>query len=1007
MRALRKKLLRPRWIAVGLLVAVTAVAAALVSTTTATSADAVPFSNPAHPVIDANWIYEHNFYESNKFIFKVAGSDGCLPSATTCAVGTAGDSNNLPPNYNGAQEFYDWWKGVGTTHTPQPNGKLGLWITPRDHLFPTRTWQGNDAELTIPGAVCAGQQVMLASHNDSTPFSTNGGGPGGQAAGGSLTPMSTMHSGNWGNGSGYDANMGENMNLEELGSVLRWHEVNGTYPARTLKATLYDNEEGGLVGSGFYSAAGTAAAIVAAATAAGDTNIKVTSTANLPVGATIALDAANTENPTVASVGTAATNTTLAAPAAAGDTKIYVASVGGIAVGHNLSVDLANVDSRSVSTVGTAQRTATTLAAPVAAGATNVKVASAANMVVGEKVAVDAGFDNAEFRLITAVGTAGAGGTGVTLDSALTGAHASGNPIQDVGSGITLSAPLDNAHRVTSRVIDSSALGTGITLAAPLAKAHAYGSTVNGSATGLLSDSPQSQIIAVLNNDQDGLNYPTHKWGTGYYMSNLADGNAGPWFNDINATPVSAAPNSIYGTVGIQRLQHNLPAVQAFRQSSENAVTQSLQDLGAKYSFSIPLENPLQFKNTGSVPDTPGIHSVPAYLPGDQARYTPVQDDRTGRTDQVSFGVRGIPSLGDIGVYDGNTDPLVGGNENPYPASAPSKPNINFLYGQDTMSDYFSNLNFFAGGQVHGPGGFDKPSEGLLRGGEFVATYFSYAVASDALGGKAPKPTHPVAFFEQSPKKATATRTVTYDAGFSRDADGSAQGLEYYWDFGDGSVPQKTNNPKVTHTFPAQAGWHDVKLMVSKGDGTKTVSSVGNYRQVEPINFAPTYYPAVPPASEPLPPTPGPAADPCGQLSSDELASFVATSNGPVQGAPIQDGTVGGNVPASLSLTLGPAASFGSFTPGVAKTYDASTTADVITTAGDAALSWSGPNHLTNGPFTMPQPFTVDFSKSIWNAPASHEAVAIGFHQPIAANDALRTGNYVATVTFTLSTTNP
>ena len=59
--------------------------------------------------------------------------------------------------------------------------------------------------------------------------------------------------------------MGELMNLEEIGSVLRWHEVNGTYPERTIKATLYDNEEGGLVGSGHYSAAGTPAAIVTGA----------------------------------------------------------------------------------------------------------------------------------------------------------------------------------------------------------------------------------------------------------------------------------------------------------------------------------------------------------------------------------------------------------------------------------------------------------------------------------------------------------------------------------------------------------------------------------------------------------------------------------------------------------------------------------------------------------------------------------------------------------------------
>ena len=34
-------------------------------------------------------------------------------------------------------------------------------------------------------------------------------------------------------------------------------------------------------------------------------------------------------------------------------------------------------------------------------------------------------------------------------------------------------------------------------------------------------------------------------------------------------------------------------------------------------------------------------------------------------------------------------------------------------------------------------------------------------------------------------------------------------------------------------------------------------------------------------------------------------------------------------MPATLSLTLGTPASFGAFTPGVARTYDASTTANV------------------------------------------------------------------------------
>ena len=37
----------------------------------------------------------------------------------------------------------------------------------------------------------------------------------------------------------------------------------------------------------------------------------------------------------------------------------------------------------------------------------------------------------------------------------------------------------------------------------------------------------------------------------------------------------------------------------------------------------------------------------------------------------------------------------------------------------------------------------------------------------------------------------------------------------------------------------------------------------------------------------------------------------------------------------------------------------------------------------------------------------SNDAVTIGFKQPIGATDALRTGTYAKTLTFTLSTTAP
>jgi hypothetical protein len=118
-------------------------------------------------------------------------------------------------------------------------------------------------------------------------------------------------------------------------------------------------------------------------------------------------------------------------------------------------------------------------------------------------------------------------------------------------------------------------------------------------------------------------------------------------------------------------------------------------------------------------------------------------------------------------------------------------------------------------------------------------------------------------------------------------------------------------------------------------------------------------------------------------------------------------GEVGGTVPATLSLTLGTPASFGAFTPGVDTTYSASTTANVISTAGNAALSVSDPQHLRNGSFLLPDPLQVSLSKASWTAPVSNDPVAIAFSQHIGAGDALRTGTYSATLTFTLSTTSP
>jgi hypothetical protein len=139
---------------------------------------------------------------------------------------------------------------------------------------------------------------------------------------------------------------------------------------------------------------------------------------------------------------------------------------------------------------------------------------------------------------------------------------------------------------------------------------------------------------------------------------------------------------------------------------------------------------------------------------------------------------------------------------------------------------------------------------------------------------------------------------------------------------------------------------------------------------------------------------------------------------------------VGATVSQTLSLTLGTAAAFGPFTPGLAKTYTAKTTANVISTAGDAALSVADPSstapgHLVNGAFSLPSAVKATATSAggaaatggavsgspltllTYAGPVSNDEATVTFAQDIGSNDALRTGAYSKTLTFTLSTTTP
>lgn len=95
-----------------------------------------------------------------------------------------------------------------------------------------------------------------------------------------------------------------------------------------------------------------------------------------------------------------------------------------------------------------------TLVADVAAGATNVKVSDVSNYHVGGTINIDTGDggDRLESRAITAIGTAGIDGTGITFEPGLDAAHSSEARVTGSGNNIAASDPSAGAA-VTPRMI--------------------------------------------------------------------------------------------------------------------------------------------------------------------------------------------------------------------------------------------------------------------------------------------------------------------------------------------------------------------------------------------------------------------------------------------------------------------------------------------------------------------------------------------------------------------------
>ncbi len=141
---------------------------------------------------------------------------------------------------------------------------------------------------------------------------------------------------------------------------------------------------------------------------------------------------------------------TVAAASAAGATNIKVASMEGFEASQKITVDTgANQETAVIAAVGTPGATMMDLATDV--GATVIPVVSVEGFSAGQTITIDSGVNSQTAVVVSAAGRRRP--ATITVAAPLKLAHASGAQVS--GSGITLTAPLGHAHASGAQIAGS------------------------------------------------------------------------------------------------------------------------------------------------------------------------------------------------------------------------------------------------------------------------------------------------------------------------------------------------------------------------------------------------------------------------------------------------------------------------------------------------------------------------------------------------------------------------
>jgi hypothetical protein len=716
-----------RWLwrrrALMLVAAALAAAAGAVAITSAvaTRASAAPSAQES-PVVDVDYLYRQLYGMASSYSYRISGADGPPQDPS--------NPFNVAPTVNGWQELVADWKGELTSTAT--NGPLASYATASDHYF-RRTggyrFDSNDAEVTLPGASCPGQRVLLAAHPDEAPVNPdivgeiNTGSTSGVTGFGAARREITDS--NLGNEGAYDGLSGVAVTLAEYQALLHWYEANGTYPKRTLKVTLLDASRG-KTGDGLFSREGSnyyASNLLPAG----------------PQGQVVLL--ANMD-----SLG-------LDYPAYHFGTQYYWNNVTGGGVPPWFTFIKATPSAPNPAYPDT--------------GAGSPGAAISANSAAIGQLRTD-------------------------LQSAVSAGFA------EQGAKYAFSSPAENPLRYNQQG------------QAP----NPYG----GSAPILPAYSPADQAkFSPVRDDTDALEDEQAFFAKGV-----------PGFT------VSGVKNS---------------------NSDENPYAASVSDTIKATPVIGYAGNQTTFQLGGSTPVAGMTTAAAATAAGDtNVKVASVTNLAVGNAifidsgSSIEYGqIQSIGTAGATGTGVTLVAPLKAAHSSGVPF------NVNQVQPIGFTGDTIDRLNYFASGAPHGAAGQTQPTEELKRALELPAEWTSLLLAGDNYAGATAKPTTPVAYFETTPVNPKSTLTVSFDAGFARAADGSTAGLEYYWDFGDGThAVGKT----VSHTFSGPI-YADVKLAVGKA------GAWGLYRQALPVNS---------------PSGAAPATNACGTFTPTESAALIAAA---------------------------------------------------------------------------------------------------------------------------------